>query len=496
MAGERTNDNGIPVLRVKSNAGNNNDVTLWGDPTTHRLLCDVLISSATVAVATAAAPTYSEGAGVALSTDLSGQLRVTGSLSVGGTTDNSAFTAGSSTGTPAMGFYHSTIDTVTDGRAASLAIDSKRNLFVVIRDAAGNARGLNIDASGQLATTTTLGAETTKVIGTVRMLGNAGAIFDGATGAAVPANVIYMGLSDGTNLRGWLNAANALNSTGAGLGTAQMIAQFDDSAPTSITENSFGNVRMSQNRNLYGTIRDAAGNERGANVDASNNLNVALAAGSVAAGATSIADNEDAASADGDRGVKILVTRKATPANTSGSDGDYEFLQMSAGRLWTSTNIDQINGVAPSMGNGASGTGVQRVTIANDSTGQIIPVTGTTGGTTIFNLLSANSNNKTAVKASAGTIYSINVFNISANPVYLKLFDVANGSVTAGTTAATYQVPCPSNATAANGAGTNIEYPLGMAFSTAITIMLVTGISLTDNTSVAANIATVVIGYK
>ena len=34
-------------------------------------------------------------------------------------------------------------------------------------------------------------------------------------------------------------------------------------------------------------------------------------------------------------------------------------------------NVAQINGVAPSMGNGASGTGVQRVTIANDSTGQI-----------------------------------------------------------------------------------------------------------------------------
>jgi hypothetical protein len=34
-------------------------------------------------------------------------------------------------------------------------------------------------------------------------------------------------------------------------------------------------------------------------------------------------------------------------------------------------NIAQINGVAPLMGNGASGTGAQRVTIANDSTGQV-----------------------------------------------------------------------------------------------------------------------------
>jgi hypothetical protein len=59
-----------------------------------------------------------------------------------------------------------------------------------------------------------------------------------------------------------------------------------------------------------------------------------------AAGSTSIAKAEDVLSADGDVGVPALAVRKATPANTSGTDGDYEFLQMSAGRLWTSATID------------------------------------------------------------------------------------------------------------------------------------------------------------
>lgn len=36
-----------------------------------------------------------------------------------------------------------------------------------------------------------------------------------------------------------------------------------------------------------------------------------------------------------------------------------------------SVNVAQINGVTTTMGNGASGTGVQRVTIASDSTGQV-----------------------------------------------------------------------------------------------------------------------------
>lgn len=66
----------------------------------------------------------------------------------------------------------------------------------------------------------------------------------GATAAAVPTSAAYVGLSDGTNLRGWLNAANSLNSTGAGIGTAQIVGQCDDTSPTALTENQFGNARI------------------------------------------------------------------------------------------------------------------------------------------------------------------------------------------------------------------------------------------------------------
>lgn len=111
---------------------------------------------------------------------------------------------------------------------------------------------------------------------------------------------------------------------------------------------------------------------------------------SIAAGATAIGKAEDDASANLDVGVPAMAVRKATPANTSGSDGDYEFLQMSAGRLWCSvtvdaalpagtnaigaiTNLAQLGGVNISMGTGVRDAGTQRVTIAtNDS----VPVTG------------------------------------------------------------------------------------------------------------------------
>ena len=150
--------------------------------------------------------------------------------------------------------------------------------------------------------------------------------------------------------------------------------EYDDTSPDPVDEGDAGAARMSANRNLYVRVRDNAGNERGLNVDASGQIAVtvasggiasggvasgavasgafasgalasgsvasgaiasgAIAAGAIAAGATSIAENEDVASAAADRGVKVLVVQKATPVNTAGTDGDYEFLQISDGKLW------------------------------------------------------------------------------------------------------------------------------------------------------------------
>lgn len=101
-----------------------------------------------------------------------------------------------------------------------------------------------IDATGNaIVSTTTVPADATRAM-VVAAKGT------GATGSAVPANAFYQGVSDGTNLRGVLGAANALNSTGAGIQAAQLVAQLDDTSPTTITENQFGNLRMTTLREL------------------------------------------------------------------------------------------------------------------------------------------------------------------------------------------------------------------------------------------------------
>lgn len=73
-------------------------------------------------------------------------------------------------------------------------------------------------------------------------------------------------------------------------------------------------------------------------VDANGKLQVGSTSGG--GGTTSADKAEDAASANGDLGIPAMAVRKATPANTSGTDGDYEFLQISEGRLWVSAKVE------------------------------------------------------------------------------------------------------------------------------------------------------------
>lgn len=81
-------------------------------------------------------------------------------------------------------------------------------------------------------------------------------------------------------------------------------AEFDDVTPDIVDEGDIGAVRMSSRRELYVQIRDAAGNERGLNVDSSGNIGVNVGAPSgtgidtvtsaaVAAGASANLDSTD-----------------------------------------------------------------------------------------------------------------------------------------------------------------------------------------------------------
>lgn len=106
--------------------------------------------------------------------------------------------------------------------------------------------------------------------------------------------------------------------------------------------------------------------------------------------------NEDVASANGDTGTIALAVRKATPANTSGTDGDYEALQISAGRLWTDAGA-----LLPTSLGAKVGTGSLSVVPASDGFGVNASQTGTWNITNISGTVSLPTGAATAAKQPA-----------------------------------------------------------------------------------------------
>ena len=132
---------------------------------------------------------------------------------------------------------------------------------------------------------------------------------------------------------------------------------------------------------------------------------------SIAAGATAIGKAEDVASADADVGVPSMAVRKATPSNTSGTDGDYEFLQMSAGRLWVSAAVDTaLPAGTNAIGKLAANTGVTIGAVEIASSQTLATVTTVTTVSTLTGSAiahdSADSGNPHKIGAKATTSLS------------------------------------------------------------------------------------------
>ncbi len=142
--------------------------------------------------------------------------------------------------------YNNTLPTLTDTQFNILNVGSRGALRVEI-----------FGASSTNSLTVATAADTANLTGAAKVYAQ---------------NGVY----NGSSVDLWRSIVNANNTTGTGIGAVGLLAQFDDVSPTAITENQFGNVRMSVRREVYDQIRDAAGNERGVNVTAGNALQADL----------------------------------------------------------------------------------------------------------------------------------------------------------------------------------------------------------------------------
>ncbi len=217
-------------------------------------------------------------------------------------------------------FDDSAPTSITENQFGNLRMSANRNQYVVLRDNAGNERGLNIDSSGNITVNVTGSVDTE--------LPAAASLADDTANPSTPS-VGSLGMIYDPNDGNWdrLRAINATLNTAAadsGIQSVGLTAQFDDVSPTAITENQWGNLRMSTNRNVYTTLRDAAGNERGLNIDANGEIGIGAIRTSITPGtsAAHLGKAEDAIHGSGDTGVFVLAV--SNEANTArAADGDY-----------------------------------------------------------------------------------------------------------------------------------------------------------------------------
>jgi hypothetical protein len=175
--------------------------------------------------------------------------------------------------------------------------------------------------------------------------------------------------------REWDDGAASSGMPVLGDGAGAELAKAEDAPAVSGDK---GLVVLGVRRDSAASSSGTDGDYSTFNFDATGNLyTTGNFSGSVTitAGATSIAKAEDVASANADVGVPAMAIQKATPADTAGTDGDYAMVQMSAGRLWTSAvvtaaaaSIGKAEDVASSDADvGVPAMAVRKATPANTS---------------------------------------------------------------------------------------------------------------------------------
>lgn len=184
-----------------------------------------------------------------------------------------------------------------------------------------------------------------------------------------------------------------------------------------------------------------------------------------------------------------------------------------------SSNVAQINGVTPLMGNGASGTGAQRVTIANDSTG-IIALT--TGSAQIGHLEANQSVNLAQVagatisqtnpvptvfpgtlvsgavtSAMTSTTSTSVVSGTASNYLYITNCVVSNASTTVSTDiilqdgsggTTLYNIPAPAAAVATTGGGgASVSFPVPLKVPTSGNALYAANVTTGSSTKISCS---------
>lgn len=381
--------------------------------------------------------------------------------------DDAAFTPATSKVVMVGAEFDDTLpDSVDEGDGGALRMSANRNLFVTLRDAAGNERGLNVDANGAIAITDGAGTITVDNAGLTELAAaiNASSQLDvniAASNASVAVTnagiTTIAGAVSGTEMQvdvltsalptGAATAAKQPALGTAGTASSDVITVQGIASMTALKVDGSGVTQP-----VSGTVT--------ANLSATDNAVLDAIAASLA-----LLDN--AIPSGNELQVDVVG---ALPAGTN-----------AIGKLAANSGVD------------IGDVDILSIAAGTNSIGNVGLVPRTSGGMTIFKSIDIDETEE-QIKASAGQVFSISAFNHTAAPLYLKFYNATAANVTVGTTAPVLTFTVPGNADS-DGAGFVWNNTIGFAFGTAITVACTGAIADNDATAPAANACSVMVGY-
>lgn len=155
--------------------------------------------------------------------------------------------------------------------------------------------------------------------------------------------------------------------------------------------------------------------------------------------------------------------------------------------LQTSTNA--IGKLAANSGVDIGDVDVTSISAGSNLIGDVGLQPRTSNGLSYFRSIDLDETEE-EVKGSAGQLYGWFIHNKASTTTYVKIYNDTAANVSVGTTTPVLTIPMPANSSA------NMIFPIGVAFSTAITAAATTGVADNDTGAPAANDLIIDLFYK
>lgn len=404
--------------------------------------------------------------------------------------DPTTFASGTSRLQPSGGLYQTsaTSNALTNGQMGMTQMTSFRATHVNLRDATGAEIG--IAGKPLVASISGLGAAADEAAFSFGSSTFPNGVVYQTTATNNPLASGQYGMLQGTAYRA--SHVNLRNASGVEIGTNSTPLVVSSTAggladeasftfgttvfPTGVvyqttatsnplTTGQIGQLQGTANRAAHVNLRTAAGAEIGT-----------AASPLVAAGPT---DESAFTAGTSPSGLTLFYQTTATSnALTTGQQGAWQGTANRAGFV----NLRNASGTE-------LGTATTPVVVTQQA--------GSSNGSLVQSAIVPNNTTSVAVGTSAAhTLLGVDGFSISSNtPAFVKFYNAAQGSVTcgSGTPTARYMIPASGGTT---GSGEIMHDVNGIAFSTALTYCVTTGLADNDTTAPAASTYVLNLIYK